>query len=177
MIPADENSIQARNWFALYTKPRNEFKAAAQLEKICYEYYLPVFEKVKTWSDRQKKVTEPVLRGYIFIHVNEKERLAALKINSIIKCVSNNGKPERIPCWQIENLKIMLRNISGFSVYEGILPGTEVEILDGPLKGVIGKIISGEKEKLAVCINLLNRSVVTYLPKESRLKFLHKVIR
>ena len=62
-------------WFALYTKPRNEFKAEQQLTAAEIINYLPTLTLVKKWSDRKNKVTEPLLRGYIFIYANEEERL------------------------------------------------------------------------------------------------------
>ena len=41
-----------KNWFALYTKPRGEFKAAEQLNVNEINYYLPTLTTVKQWSDR-----------------------------------------------------------------------------------------------------------------------------
>jgi len=59
-----KNSID-KFWFALYTKPRNEFKAEQQLIAAGITNYLPTVTLLKQWSDRKKKVTEPLLRGYI----------------------------------------------------------------------------------------------------------------
>ena len=166
-----------RHWFALYTKPRNEFKAAAQLDNLNVVNYLPVFESLRKWSDRQKKIIEPVLKGYVFIYADEKERLSSLEQSSIVRCVSEKGRPARIPVWQIENLRIMLSSSARIAVQEGIYTGDEVQILEGPFKGIIGKIVSGENEKMiAVCIDLLNRSVITHLPKESRLKIVDRSV-
>lgn len=163
------------HWYALYTKPRSEFKASAQLDGIEVVNYLPVLESLKNWSDRKKKVIEPVLKGYVFIYADEKHRLLALEQSAIIRCISDKGRPARIPEWQIENLKILLNHGSKVAVQEGIFPGDTVQILEGPLKGIIGKIISGENEKMiAVSIDLLNRSVVTHLPADSRLKIVNR---
>ena len=46
-------------WFALYTKPRSEFKAEQQLTAVGVENYLPTITRLKQWSDRKKKVTTP----------------------------------------------------------------------------------------------------------------------
>lgn len=155
-------------WFALYTKPRQEFKAAEQLNAAGISNYLPAVTKVRQWSDRKKKITEPVLRGYIFIYANELERLNALEQNSIVRCISERGKAAVIPDWQIENLKRMLEYKVDFFVHEGLVCGTKVEIVDGPFAGITGVVRSGTDGKtIAVSIDLLNRSVVAYLPKES----------
>ncbi len=160
--------LDQRWWFALYTKPRSEFKAAEQIQNAGVKYYLPSITKVKQWSDRKKKVTEPLLRGYIFIFANEKERIISLEQYSVVRCISDRGKPARIPEWQIDNLKKMLNTESNILVKEGLVPGVKIRIKEGPFEGVIGILQEIDNEKtLAVTIDLLNRSVVAHLPKES----------
>ncbi|HSP89001.1 MAG TPA: UpxY family transcription antiterminator [Ignavibacteriaceae bacterium] len=162
------SDVNQRWWFALYTKPRSEFKAAEQIEGAGIKYYLPTITKLKQWSDRKKKITEPLLRGYIFIFGNEKERIISLEQYSVVRCLTEAGRPAKIPEWQIENLKKMLSTNSDVLVKEGLVPGVRIRIKEGPFEGVIGTLQEIDKEKtLAVTIDLLNRSVVAYLPKES----------
>lgn len=157
-----------RWWFALYTKPRSEFKAAEQIQSAGVQYYLPSITKVKQWSDRKKKITEPLLRGYIFIFANEKERIISLEQYSVVRCISERGRPSKIPEWQIDNLKKMLSTESEVLVKEGLVPGVKIRIKEGPFEGVIGTLQESDNEKtLAVTIDLLNRSVVAHLSKES----------
>lgn len=160
--------MQERAWYALYTKPKAEFKAAQQLKCIGIDYYLPTITKIKQWSDRKKRITEPVLRGYIFIYATEKERGISLEEDAIVRCIFDHGRAAKIPDWQIENLKKMLSNDSDFLINDGLVPGAKVKIKNGPFEGIIGVILENENEKnLAVSIDLLNRTVVAHLPKES----------
>lgn len=160
-------------WFALYTKPRSEFKAADQLTEIGVDFYLPTITKVKQWSDRKKKVKEPVLSGYILIFATEIERIASLEQFSIVRCVTEKGKPAKIPEWQVENFKRMLDTGSDFHIIDGLVPGAKVRIKDGPFEGVMGTYQESENERsIAVSIELLNRTVVTHLPKESNIEVL-----
>jgi transcription antitermination factor NusG len=160
--------LDTKKWYALQTKPRQEFKAEKQLKKLNIENYLPVIVKKHKWSDRVKEIFEPIIRGYIFIKSNESERLAALEQISITKCLFDQGKPAVIPEWQIENLMKMLRVESEYFVYEGLVVGTKVEIVEGPFSGVIGVIQStSEKRMFAVSLELLNRTVIAHLPKDS----------
>jgi transcriptional antiterminator RfaH len=157
-----------KHWFALYTKPRHEFKAAGQLEKLGIEYYLPVITRKKQWSDRKKLVTEPLMRGYIFIHADEKERLIAVEQFSIVRCVFDNGKPAVIPEWQMENLANFLKKEYDFYMFDGLIPGTRVRITEGPFHGIIGTIQQADNQNtFAVSIDLLNRSVLTHISKET----------
>lgn len=155
-------------WFALYTKPRQEFKAASQLGELGIEHYLPLQIKIKQWSDRKKKVSEPLIHGYIFIKANEKERLQALQLYSMVRCVTFNGKPAAIPDWQIENLKIMLASNNEVVLSETIPSGTRVKIISGPFEGVVGIVNETSAGRtLSITIDLLKRSVTATLPMES----------
>ena len=84
---------EIRRWYAYYTKPKHEFKAAEQLKSIGIDFFLPSITEKKKWSDRWKIVTEPLFRGYIFVNVNEKERLLGLQQKAIINTVSFSGQP------------------------------------------------------------------------------------
>ena len=163
-------------WFALYTKPKHEFQAGIYLDSIELEYYLPTITTLKKWSDRKKKVTEPLFKGYIFVHCNEIERYEALQHDSIISTVSFSGKPARIPDWQIDNLKKMLDEKREVFVGDMFYEGTKVKIVDGPFSGVEGIVVqSDEKGKMfGITIDLLRRSVLVRLPKESIIKEIDK---
>ena len=132
------------------------------------EYYLPTIVKISQWSDRKKKISEPLLRGYIFIFSNEKERILSLEQPSIVRCLCERGRAARIPEWQIDNLKKMLQTETEFQIKEGLARGVKVKIKEGPFQGVIGVVQDAEVGKaIVVSIDLLNRSVIAHLPKES----------
>lgn len=173
MIPT-QNSPQNSNWYALYTKPRHEFKAKSQLSSVSIEYYLPTITITKQWSDRKKKVEEPLFKGYIFIKVNEKERLIALQQSAIIRTVCFKGKPSVIPDWEIENLKKFLSKNPEVFISDKIEIGVKVKITEGPFNGIVGIVTEYKKGEnyLAVSIDLLQRSVLVRLPKESILKII-----
>ncbi len=165
---SSQNIAPGKAWFALYTKPRNEFKAAEQIGACNVDYYLPTITRLKQWSDRKKKVTEPLLRGYIFIFADEKERVFSLEQEAIVRCIFDGGRPAKIPQWQIDNLKTMLSTSSDLYIHEGLVRGVKVLIKEGPFTGVIGTVQETENGKtIAVSIDLLNRSVIAHLPKES----------
>ncbi len=166
MTTANDNIT--KHWFALYTKPRQEFKAAIQLDSLLIDNYLPTLTVKKQWSDRKKKVTEPLFRGYIFIYTTEKERALATSQSTIVKTISFNGKPSVIPEWQINNLKKLLSESPEVFVTNKIEVGTTVKIVDGPFKDVIGVVTGAQEEKwFAVSVDLLRCSVMVKLPKES----------
>jgi len=167
--------INEKAWFALYTKPKSEFKAAEQIGECGISNFLPTITRLKQWSDRKKKITEPLLRGYIFIHADEKERIISLEQQSVVRCIFDSGRPAKIPQWQIDNLKTMLNSNSELFIKEGLIPGAQVRIKDGAFAGIIGIVQNSEGGKtIAVSIDLLNRSIITHLPKECTFEVVKK---
>ncbi len=157
---------EIRHWYAMYTKPRSEFAAARQISSEGVEFYLPTVTVVKQWSDRKKKVTEPLFRSYIFVYCNEKERLRIVQKEAIVKTVSFRGKLSVIPDWQIESLKKTLENADKFDLSDIPKVGQRVKVMEGPFAGVIGTVYERENNEryLAVTIEILKRSVVIHLP-------------
>lgn len=161
-------------WYALYTKPKHEFKAAERIKAVEIEYYLPTITTIKQWSDRKKKIVEPLFRGYIFIKANETERFNALAVDGIINTVCFGGSPSRIPDWEIENLKKMMEIDSNVSVSEKIPIGSRIKVTEGPFTGIEGLVSEEENNErmLSITINLLRRSVQVKLPKENVIEVL-----
>ena len=54
-------------WYAIYTKPRNEKKVAENLAAIGIESYCPIVTTLKQWSDRKKMVETPLIPSYVFV--------------------------------------------------------------------------------------------------------------
>ena len=65
-----KETIQKSKWYVLYTKPRHEIKALERLAQNGFEVYCPMKTTLKQWSDRKKKVSEPLLPSYIFIKIS-----------------------------------------------------------------------------------------------------------
>ena len=69
-----------KKWYALYTRSRSEKKVLIELQYAQIEAYLPLVTRLKMWSDRKKKVEEPLFRSYIFVYIDEREYFTALNV-------------------------------------------------------------------------------------------------
>jgi len=161
-----------KNWFALYTKSRHEFKAEEQIKAKGVETYLPTITIVKKWSDRKKKVTEPLFRGYIFIYATEIERNLAITCDAVIKTIFFDGKPAVIPAQQIESIRRLLESPERIKVFTGITKGTVVKIESGPFAGIEGVVdfVSRDESMLSVSIEILNRIISVSIPSDTPIK-------
>ncbi|HYQ56930.1 MAG TPA: UpxY family transcription antiterminator [Draconibacterium sp.] len=151
-------------WYAIYTKTNFEKRIKEQLEQQKIACYLPVQKSLKQWSDRKKWIEEPLFKSYIFVKVSNVEFFDVLNIPGVFNYVCFGGKPQTIPEYEIENIRIFVER-GGQEVYltqEKIAKGTKVLIQHGPLKGVIGEVvqISGHSrilirvETLGYCLSL-----------------------
>lgn len=150
------------HWHALYTRPRWEKKVQRELELQGYEHYLPLVTRVKQWSDRKKKVEEPLINSYIFVKVSEKEYYDVLNINGAVAYVSFEGKAAPIPDWQIEAVRKTIDKMLSFEITgEKLQPGEHVKIKEGDLKGLEGEILRIKgKNKLVIRIESVGYSLV-----------------
>lgn len=164
--------METKKWFALYTKPRHEFKALEQLEEIDIITYLPRITVTKQWSDRKKKVTEPLFKSYIFINSTELERNYALTRDAIIKTIYFDGKPAVIPEQEMDSIKKMLESPEKIQVFNGIVKGVIVKIDSGPFEGIEGIVhsVSDDENTLSVSIQLLNRTISVSIPGNTKVK-------
>lgn len=140
-------------WTAFYTKPRNEKKASDRLKLKGFEIYCPTRTVLKQWSDRKKKVTEPVFNSYLFAKVDELARLDILKDSGIVSNVRWLGQPARIREHEILQIRTFLEEFpsaEAFSTEYAV--GDKMNIESGALSGQSGIIrqVRGDKVVLAI---------------------------
>ena len=60
-------------WYAVYTSSRAEKKVKERLEQAGVNCYLPLKTEFRMWSSRRKKVSVPLIPGYIFVWLTPNE--------------------------------------------------------------------------------------------------------
>ena len=128
-------------WFVLYTKPQCEIKVANALERMGIRSYCPVFKEVKQYSDRKKKVEKALLRSYIMVYLEDKDRNRVFVVPGVISYVFWLGKPAVVRESEIE---LMEKHLSG--IYHGISitsvkRDSNYTIQAGPFEGHNGKVV------------------------------------
>lgn len=130
---------QKKSWYVFYTKSRFEKKIDSALIEKGIESFLPLITVVKRWSDRKKKVEEPLFKSYIFAYANEKERLEVLQTQGVVKCIMFNGRIAIVPDFQIEGIKRLLEHkAESLVVGEWFDKGDIIKVISGPLEGMEG---------------------------------------
>lgn len=162
-----ENQKLSYNWYAIRVKSRSEKKVYSDLIEQEIEAYLPLQRKLRQWSDRKKWIEMPLISGYVFVYISRKEYESVLKIYNVVCYVYFEGKAAIIRDADIILLKRMLGQVEVELeiTLEQLKPGQMVEIISGPLCGVIGELINFQgKNKVALRIQPLGYTVLVEAP-------------
>ena len=135
-------------WFVLYTKSHHEIKVAKALEKIGIKSYCPVFNKLKQYSDRKKKVSQPLLRSYVLVKIEDNDRNKVFGVPGVIRYVFWLGKPAIVREQEIELMQNNLLGIYDEISITNIKKGSNFTIPSGPFEGQEGKVINLFKNRI-----------------------------
>ena len=134
-------------WYVIYTKRNYEIRVSNALNAIGIHAYCPVFEQVKQYSDRKKKVEKPLLPSYVLVNISEKDRVNVFSIPGVVRYLFWLGKPAEV---RPEEIEILKRELQGcFSIPDiDLKKGDDFTLPSGLFKGFKGKIINLSKNKL-----------------------------
>ena len=172
--PSDMRSDQLptgtdAHWYALWTRSRHEQVVREQLEQKRIEVFLPTVTKWSRWKDRKKKIDWPLFPGYCFARFDPRERLPILKCTGVVSIISFEGEPAAIPDLEINGIRQLVESDLAYDPCPLIREGMMVEVVHGPLKGVIGRLVrknekarlvrKNEKARLMLSVDLIGQGV------------------
>jgi transcription antitermination factor NusG len=167
-ISGESSGIAAKkqNWYAIYTRPRHEKKIYARLKQENIEAFLPLQTTIRQWSDRKKKIQEPLFRCYIFINISNKDYYRVLNVNGVVRYVTFDGKAVAIPEKQIRLIRILLNeDIEIEETPDPMHKGARVEIKTGPLCGIAGELFENAgKKRVIIRIEEINKTLLINVP-------------
>lgn len=128
---------QKAEWFVVYTKSNAEKRVQERLQAADFEVYLPLYESLRQWSDRKKKVKIPLIRSVVFVRCLRTVLNGVYAVNGVQGVLKYLGQPAVVRQAEIQNLQLLLQESSVVSIIsERIMPGSEVLVIAGPLKGM-----------------------------------------
>lgn len=149
-FPATESPS---HWYALYLRSRFEKTSHAEFLRNGVESFLPLIEEIHVWSDRRKKVLEPLFRGYLFVRSDLSDRVNVLQTPGVVQFVGIRGKPSPIPDEQINWIRILTNSPDAIRREDFVDVGEQVRIGMGPFKGVEG-FVTKVKDTTRVVVSL-----------------------
>jgi transcription antitermination factor NusG len=154
------------SWYVLYTKTNNEKVLASNLERDGYEVYCPLYETIRQWSDRKKKVRIPLFKSFIFIFLNsyEKEKSNVLSKPGAVRFLWWLHKPCIVRVVEIEAIREFLNDYRGAKITISLLKGDTMMINDGPLAGHSGELRHLNGNKATLIMKSFGYSLVAEVP-------------
>lgn len=161
-------STDLNHWYAIYTKPRAEKKVFERLCEYGYDAYLPLIKSVREWSDRKKKISIPLISGYVFVKINKDLLFDTLKVQGTLGVLRYLGKPAIIRDCEIDNLKILIDGGAELEMMNNTAfeKGDIVEVVDGPFRGLKGvSLVVQGKQRIVVQVAALDTQLVVNVPQ------------
>ena len=162
------DDVQNLRWYAVYVRSRYEKKVHQLLLEREVVSFLPLLETWKQWSDRKKRVSEPLFRGYVFVHIDiRKEHISVLDTEGVVKFIGINKTPSVISQRDIDWLKTLTREPDAVHQRVNVLPaGQKVKVLAGPFKDFEGGVVKqGRESRLVVFVQSIMQGIeITIFP-------------
>ncbi len=132
-----------------------------QLERKEIDAFLPTVARWSRWKDRRKKVDWPLFPGYCFARFDADEALAVLKCSGVVNIVSFDGRPAPIPEYELQSIRLLVGSELQYDPCPAIREGMLVEVVHGPLKGVVGRLVRKDapKARLVLSVDLIGQAV------------------
>jgi len=122
-----------KNWFVINTKPKKESRVEKIFQEAGFQIYNPKLQ-------RENRIL-PFFPGYAFLHFDFPDEYRLVRYTrGVKKVIGNESGPIPIPERAVQEIRA--REINGFIELEkfGRTPGVgdEIEVMEGPLKGLQG---------------------------------------
>ncbi|MBN1789432.1 MAG: UpxY family transcription antiterminator [Bacteroidales bacterium] len=149
-------------WYAIYTRPHHEKKIAEKLAQEHIEAYLPLRTTLRQWSDRKKKVSEPLFSCYLFVKISTRDYFKVLNTPGVVRYITFEGKAVPIPDSQIQLIKNLLEfELETPDDTVKLRSGDTVEVIAGPLIGIRGEMIElSGKKRIVIRIKEIDKSIL-----------------
>jgi transcription antitermination factor NusG len=164
-----EKQLEA-NWYAFYTRSRAEKQLYNRLAEKNYEVFLPLITRIRLWSDRKKRVKEPLIRSYVFVRIGEKHIFEVLKVPGTVGVLKHLGKPAVVRDHEIENLRILVSGEPGAIDQvdgEAMEKGDAIEVVQGSFAGLLADYVRMKgKYRVIVRIKTLGAVLSVDIPRK-----------
>jgi transcription antitermination factor NusG len=150
----------ALSWFAVWTRSRAEKAVHDQLGAKGIDVFLPTVTRWSRWKDRRKRVDWPLFPGYCFARFDPHHPLQVLTCSGVATIVSFDGKLAAVPDAEVEGIRLLVTSGLQYDPCPFLKEGSRVEVVHGPLKGVVGLLVKkGPNARLVLSVDLISSAV------------------
>ena len=161
-------------WYAVHTRSHHERTVHKELGAQNFEVYLPEYRTMSRRKDRKKEIRRPLFPGYIFVRtpLSGGRRIAVLQTKGVVRIIGTGVKPVPVPDHELESVRLLLSNSEDAGPCPVAEKGQLVQVMEGPLRGVIGMVQAAKKRKIIVSVELVGRAVSATLDTDAVVPYL-----
>jgi transcription antitermination factor NusG len=155
------------HWYAAYTSANHEKRVALQLTERSVKHFLPLYESVRRWKDRRRKLQMPLFPGYIFVRLALRDRHQVLQVPGVAWLVGFKGLPCALPDSEVEAMQTCSERKACLQPYPYVQVGRRVRVTCGPLAGLEGIVVRKKNRmRLVISLDLIHRSAAVEVEAE-----------
>ena len=147
-------------WWALYTRHQHEKVVADTLSAKGFDVFLPQYESVRRWKDRQKHLSLPLFPCYVFVRGGLDRRLPIVTTPGVHMILSRGDKAAIIPEDEIQAIRLTMESNFQIEPHPFLKCGDRVRVTCGSLQGVEGILVRKKNVfRLILSVEMLAQSV------------------
>ena len=147
-----------RNWYAVYTIPQNEKSTVRHLMLRDIETFLPTYETLRVWKNRQRmKIVVPLFPSYLFVHIDHSERVRVLQSPGVLHIVGSGRRYIPLSDAEVEFLRSGLGGLK-IEPYRELVVGERVRVKTGVMQGLVGTLVRKNTSlRFVLTLDLINQ--------------------
>ena len=154
------------HWYALRTNAHHEKRVRDRLTGVGIEPFLPLTRQQRQWSDRKVLTELPLFAGYCFARFSLRNRLTIMQISGVAGIVGSVG-PEAIPDAELDAIRAVCESDRNIQCVDLFVEGMQVEIVTGPLRGLMGQFIHhAGQDYIVVRVRLIQQAVAVHIHRD-----------
>jgi transcription antitermination factor NusG len=155
-----ERQTQASAWWALYTQHQHEKAVAEMLSAKGFEVFLPLYDSMRRWKDRNKILSLPLFPCYVFVKGALNRRLQVVTTPGVHMILSKGDQFSIVPEDEIEAVRRIVDGHFRAEPHPFLKCGERVRVIRGPLQNVEGVLVRKKNLfRLVLSVDMLAQSV------------------
>ena len=147
-------------WCALYTRHQHEKTVAEMLSAKGFEVFLPLYESMRRWKDRNKVLSLPLFPCYVFVRGGLSRRLQVVSTPGVHMILCNGDRVAIIPEAEIDAIRRTVEGPHHIEPHPFLKCGERVRVKRGSLEGVEGVLVRKKNlYRLVLSVDMLAQSV------------------
>ena len=156
----DTAGNQDFSWWALYTRHQHERVVADVLSAKGFEVFLPLYDSIRRWKDRQKLLSLPLFPCYVFIRGEVGRCLQVVNTPGVHMILNQGEHFAVIPENEIQAIRRTVEGPFRMEPHPFLRCGERVRVTCGSLQGVEGILVRKKNQfRLVLSVDMLAKSV------------------